>query len=91
MGCDGCELWDPKNGVRISYAGRQTEQSVGPGVTRGRFRGRPLSTVSSSPPDRLLESAETAHCEWPKRDTAGGPRPRGTNEHAGSVSIDRRA
>jgi hypothetical protein len=21
MGCDGCELWDPKNRVRICYAG----------------------------------------------------------------------
>jgi len=26
MGCDGCELWDPKNKVRTCYAGLQTER-----------------------------------------------------------------
>jgi protein gp37 len=28
MGCDGCELWDPKNKVRICYAGLQTERML---------------------------------------------------------------
>src|SRR5215470_8653947 len=29
MGCDGCELWDPKNEVRLCYAGLQTERMSG--------------------------------------------------------------
>lgn len=28
MGCDGCELWDPKRSIRICYAGRQTERML---------------------------------------------------------------
>jgi hypothetical protein len=35
MGCDGCELWDPKNNVRICYAGRQTEQMLSKGPRKG--------------------------------------------------------
>ena len=42
------------------------------------------------PPDRLLESAETVQCEGRKRHAAVA-RPRGTNEYAGSVRIDRSA
>jgi protein gp37 len=29
MGCDGCELWNPKAGVRHCYAGRETERRAG--------------------------------------------------------------
>jgi protein gp37 len=35
MGCDGCELWDPKNGVRICYAGVQTEMRLSKGPRKG--------------------------------------------------------
>src|SRR2546422_3260572 len=31
MGCDGCELWDPKNSVRSCYAGVQTERMLSKG------------------------------------------------------------
>jgi hypothetical protein len=34
-GCDGCELWDPKNKVRISYAGLQTERMLSKGPLKG--------------------------------------------------------
>jgi len=39
MGCDGCELWDPKNNIRICYAGRQTEKML----SKGPLKGRPLA------------------------------------------------
>jgi protein gp37 len=29
MGCDGCELWNPRAGVRICYAGQLTERYAG--------------------------------------------------------------
>src|SRR5437879_5714938 len=35
MGCDGCELWDPKNNVRVCYAGRLTEQMISKGPVKG--------------------------------------------------------
>jgi len=35
MGCDGCELWDPKNQVRICYAGLQTERMLSKGPLKG--------------------------------------------------------
>src|SRR2546425_994067 len=35
MGCDGCELWDPKRGIRICYAGTQTERMLRRGPRRG--------------------------------------------------------
>ena len=35
MGCDGCELWDPKNKVRICYAGLQTERMLSKGPLKG--------------------------------------------------------
>jgi len=35
MGCDGCELWDPKNEVRICYAGLQTERMLSKGPLKG--------------------------------------------------------
>jgi protein gp37 len=35
MGCDGCELWDPKRDIRICYAGRQTEQMLARGPQKG--------------------------------------------------------
>jgi protein gp37 len=34
MGCDGCELWDPKRGVRICYAGVQTDMRTANGTIR---------------------------------------------------------
>jgi protein gp37 len=35
MGCDGCELWDPKRAIRICYAGRYTEQMLSKGPLKG--------------------------------------------------------
>src|SRR5215470_1434064 len=35
MGCDGCELWDPKNKVRICYAGLLTERMLSTGSLKG--------------------------------------------------------
>ena len=35
MGCDGCELWDPKNKVRTCYAGLQTERMLSKGPLKG--------------------------------------------------------
>src|SRR5262245_23516398 len=35
MGCDGCELWDPKNGVSICYAGRLTDRRPSKGTLKG--------------------------------------------------------
>src|SRR5215472_11190528 len=35
MGCEGCELWDPKNEVRICYAGLQTERMLSKGPLKG--------------------------------------------------------
>jgi protein gp37 len=35
MGCDGCELWDPKNRVHICYAGVQTERMLSRGPLTG--------------------------------------------------------
>jgi len=35
MGCDGCELWDPKNKVRVCYAGLQTERMLSKGPLKG--------------------------------------------------------
>jgi len=35
MGCDGCELWDPKNEVRICYAGLQTQRMISKGPLKG--------------------------------------------------------
>ena len=39
MGCDGCELWDPKNGVSICYAGRLTDRML----SKGPLKGWPLA------------------------------------------------
>jgi protein gp37 len=39
MGCDGCELWSPKRGVRICYAGVDTENKT----SRGPLKGWPVS------------------------------------------------
>ncbi len=35
MGCDGCELWDPKNNIRICYSGTDTEQKLSKGPRKG--------------------------------------------------------
>jgi protein gp37 len=35
MGCDGCELWDTKRGIRICYAGLQTERMLSRGPLKG--------------------------------------------------------
>jgi protein gp37 len=35
MGCDGCELWDPKNRIRVCYAGLQTERMLSKGPLKG--------------------------------------------------------
>jgi hypothetical protein len=35
MGCDGCELWDAKNRVRICYAGQQTTRMLSKGPLKG--------------------------------------------------------
>jgi len=35
MGCDGCELWDPKRRIRTCYAGLQTERMLSKGPLKG--------------------------------------------------------
>jgi len=35
MGCDGCELWDPKHNVRMCYAGLQTQRMLSRGPLKG--------------------------------------------------------
>lgn len=35
MGCDGCELWDPKRGIRICYAGVDTTNKTARGPLKG--------------------------------------------------------
>jgi protein gp37 len=63
MGCDGCELWNPKAGVRRCYAGIMTEKWAG---TRGwpKAFDRPKLFV-----ERLPEALR-----W--RDLRGVPRPK---------------
>jgi len=35
MGCDGCELWDPKNGIKICYGGLWIERMLSKGPVEG--------------------------------------------------------
>src|SRR3989442_14506181 len=65
MGCDGCELWDPKNGVRICYAGLQTERMVSKGPREGWPESFDKPTIF---PERVRENAR-------KRDLTGTRRP----------------
>ncbi len=54
MGCDGCELWDPKKGVRICYAGVLTEMRV----SKGRRKGWPPAFDNPTIfPGRIAEAA----------------------------------
>src|SRR5258706_15387263 len=39
MGCDGCELWVPKRGIRLCYASVDTANKTG----RGPLKGWPAS------------------------------------------------
>ena len=65
MGCDGCELWDPKNSVRSCYAGVQTERML----SKGQLKGWPPAFHEPTIfPRRIAEAAR-----W--RDLAGTARP----------------
>ena len=52
MGCDGCELWDPKNQVRICYAGLQTERMLSKGPLKG-WPSRGVSVNATLPTPNL--------------------------------------
>jgi len=65
MGCDGCELWDPKNRIRICYAGVQTERMLSRGALKGWPPAFDQPTIF---PGRI---AQAAH--W--RDLTGTKRP----------------
>lgn len=60
-GCEGCELWNPRKGVRRCYAGRLTEDYAGAKGWPERFE-QPLLI-----PQRILDA-----CRW--RDLTGTPR-----------------
>src|SRR5690242_2116818 len=62
MGCDGCELWNPKAGINICYAGQVTERWGGK-------RGWPDSFEE---PKLFLDRLEPA-LAWP--DLTGKERP----------------
>jgi protein gp37 len=65
MGCDGCELWHPKHGVRICYAGRQTERMLSKGPLKGWPPAFDQPTIF---PGRIAQAAR-----W--RDLTGTARP----------------
>jgi protein gp37 len=54
MGCDGCELWDPKNDIRICYAGVMTEQKLSKGPRKGWPAAFDKPTIF---PDRIAKAA----------------------------------
>src|SRR5262245_26922874 len=54
MGCAGCELWDPKNGVSICYAGRLTDRML----SKGPLKGWPLACDQPTIfPGRIAQAA----------------------------------
>jgi protein gp37 len=54
MGCDGCELWDPKRGIRTCYALKRIEQLV----SKKPLRGWPVSpTTPTIFPGRVAQAA----------------------------------
>ena len=64
MGCDGCELWDPKNSVRSCYAGVQTERML----SKGQLKGWPPAFHEPTIfPRRIAEAAR-----WPRARTKTG-------------------
>src|SRR5262245_24725643 len=65
MGCDGCELWDPKRGIRHCYAGIQIEQ-------RTRAAPRPGWPGRFEQPELFPGRVATA-ARWP--DLTGTARP----------------
>jgi protein gp37 len=65
MGCQGCELWRPKTGIRICYAGTATEKML----SNGRRKGWPPSFDQPTLfPGRIEEA-----CRW--KDLTGTRRP----------------
>lgn len=62
MGCDGCELWDPRRDVRICYAGQLHEMRA----------GRPGYADDFLVP-KLFPGRMAAAARW--RDLTGQPRP----------------
>ncbi len=65
MGCDGCELWDPKRHIRICYAGVLTERML----SRGSLKGWPPAFDQPTIfPGRIAHAAR-----W--RDLTGTVRP----------------
>jgi len=65
MGCDGCELWDPKKRVRICYAGQQTTRML----SRGPLKGWPAAFDQPTIfPGRIATAAR-------RRDLTGTARP----------------
>ena len=65
MGCDGCELWDPKNRVRICYAGQHTTRMLSRGPLKGWPPGFDQPTIF---PGRIAKAAR-------RRDLTGTARP----------------
>jgi protein gp37 len=54
MGCDGCELWDPKNGIKTCYALKLIERTV----SRSPQKGWPPSpTTPTIFPGRIAQAA----------------------------------
>jgi protein gp37 len=54
MGCDGCELWDPKNKVRTCYAAVLTERMLSKGPLKG---WPPAFDVPTIFPGRIADAA----------------------------------
>jgi hypothetical protein len=54
MGCDGCELWDAKNRVRICYAGQQTTRMLSKGPLKG-WAPRVRSADDLSGQDEIIQ------------------------------------
>lgn len=64
-GCDGCELWDPKRGIKICYAGVMTERYAG--HNKGfpasfdvpeKFPGRMAAAARWGPPTPVEQAAK---------------------------------
>lgn len=64
MGCDGCELWNPEQGVKVCYAGVLTGRYGGPGK---------LGWPDSFDQPKLFTHRLTAALKWP--DLTGKNRP----------------
>jgi protein gp37 len=65
MGCDGCELWDPKNEVHVCYAGVLSERMLSKGPLKGWPPAFDQPTIF---PGRIAEASR-----W--KDLTGAPRP----------------